>query len=97
MKHTWSFITFEVENITHTSQMALSSHSVVYIYPHQSINALPSFLLLIGLCGALGRIRVKHTCTAYIAKSNNGSMEKNVIHSDQSVHVGGNGMIMITP
>ena len=76
--------------------MALSSCSMVYIYPHQGIDALPSFLRLIGLCGGLGRIRVKHTCIAYIAKSNNGSMEKNVILLDQGVHVCGS-RIMITP
>jgi hypothetical protein len=56
-----------------------------------------AFLLLIGLSGVWGRIKVKHTCIAYIAKSNNGSMENNVIHSDQGVDVCGNGMIMITP
>jgi hypothetical protein len=46
---------------------------------------------------SLGRIKVKHICIAYIAKSNNGSMEKNIIHSDQGVHACGNGLIMITP
>jgi hypothetical protein len=30
---------------------------------------------------SLDRIRVKHTCIAYIAKSNIRSMEKNIIHS----------------
>jgi hypothetical protein len=46
---------------------------------------------------SLGRIKVKHICIAYIAKSNNGSMEKNIIHSDQGVYACGNGLIMITP
>ena len=31
-------------------------------------------LLLINLCGSLGRIRVRHTCISFIAKSNNGSI-----------------------
>jgi len=48
-----------------------------------------SFLLLIGLCGALGREKVRHTCNAYIAMSNNGSMEKIIIPLDQDVHVCG--------
>jgi hypothetical protein len=59
------------------------------MYPHQGITVLPYTLLLIGICGVLGRIKVKHTCIAYIAKSNNGSMEENIIHSDQDVHVYG--------
>ena len=67
------------------------------MYPHQGISGLPYFLLLTSLCGVKGRIRVKHTCIAYIAKSNKGSMEKNIIPLDQDVHVCGNMMIMITP
>jgi hypothetical protein len=59
------------------------------MYPHQGISVLPYTLLLIGLFGVLGRIKVKHTCIAYIAKSNNGSMEENIIYSDQDVHVYG--------
>jgi hypothetical protein len=69
--------------------MVLSDHSMVFV-SHQGTSVLPYILLLIGLCGVLGRIRVKHTCIAYIAKLNNGSMEKNIIHSDQGVHVCGN-------
>ena len=57
------------------------------MYPHQGIGGLPYFLLLESLCGVQGRIRVKHTCIAYIAKSNKGSMEKNVIPLDQDVHI----------
>jgi hypothetical protein len=38
-----------------------------------------SFLLIIGLCNVLGRIRVRHTYIAYIAKSNSGFMEKHAI------------------
>jgi hypothetical protein len=52
---------------------------------------------LISLCGAQGKIRVRHTCIAYIAKSDNGSMEKCVISLDQDVHVCGNVVIIITP
>ena len=37
----------------------------------------------------MGKIKVRHACIAFIAKSNNGSMEKNVIQSNQDVHVCG--------
>ena len=38
----------------------------------------------------MGRDEVwKHTCIAYFAKSNNGSKEKDVIQSNQDVHVCG--------
>jgi hypothetical protein len=39
------------------------------------------------LMWSLGRIKIKHTYIVYIAKSNNGSMEKNAIHLDQGVLV----------
>ena len=32
---------------------------------------------------------IEHTCNAYIVKSSNGSKEKNVIQSNQDVHVCG--------
>jgi len=54
-------------------------------------------LLLISLCGALGWIRVRHTCIACAAKSNNRSKEKYVIHLDQDMHVCENVVVMITP
>ena len=38
----------------------------------------------------IGRDKTReHTCIAYIVKSNNGSKEKNVIQSNQDVHVCG--------
>ena len=70
------FVIFANENIAHTSpQMVPSSHSIVFVsLPRHSCFALhPTSNRLMW---SLGRIRVKHTCIAYIAKSNNGSMEK---------------------
>jgi len=85
------FITFAIENLAHTSpQMVLSSHSMVYISSprHWCFAFLPTSNKLMW---SLGRIRVKHT------KSNNGPMEKNIILSDQGVHVCESWMIMIIP
>jgi hypothetical protein len=79
MKHTWSFYNFfAIENLAHTSQMVLSNHSRVFVSSprHWCFAFLPTSNRLMW---SLGRIRVKHTCIAYIAKSNNGSMEKNNI------------------
>jgi hypothetical protein len=86
MKHTWSFYIFEIESIAHTSpQMVLSSHSMVFISLPKAIEFAFFFILLKSLCGALDRD--KHTCIAYFAKSNNRSKEKDVIQSNQDVHV----------
>ena len=66
------FIIFANENIARTSpQMVLSIRSMVF---SPSPRLCLSFLLLIGICGAQGRERVRHTCIVYIAKSNNGSI-----------------------
>ena len=90
-------VTFGIKNITHTSpQVVLSNRSMVYVSSprHWCFALLPTSNKLMW---SLGRIRVKHTCIAHIAKSNNGSMEKKFIHSDQGVHVCGSRIIMITP
>jgi len=70
------FITFAIEILAHTSpQMVLSSHSMVFVSsPRQwCFVFLPTSNMLMW---SFGRIRVKHTCIAYIAKSNNGSWRK---------------------
>ena len=98
MNHTWSFYNFcnwELSSYF-SSNGTLKSLNSVYILT-KALMLCFYILLLISLCGAPGWIRVRHTCIACIAKSNNRSMEKIIIHSDQGVHVCGNGMIMITP
>jgi hypothetical protein len=46
---------------------------------------------------AAATMNMKKNILLYIAKSNNGSLKKNIIHSDQGVHMCENGMIMTTP
>ena len=77
-----------------------SSHAFLKWYSQipQSVCFLPRafwvfafffFLHLKSLCGAqVGKVW-RHTCIAYFAKSNNGSMEKNIIQSNQDVQVCG--------
>ena len=70
--------------------MVLSNHSSV-CFLTKAFWVLPFlfFLLLKSLCGAqVGKVW-RHTCIAYFAKSNNGSMEKNIIQSNQDVQVCG--------
>jgi hypothetical protein len=86
MKHTWSFYNFcnwKLSSYT-SPQMVLLNHSMVYISSprHWCFAFFPTSNKL------QGKIRVKHTCITYIAKSDNGSMEKNIIHSKMCVEVG---------
>ena len=70
--------------------MVLSNHSSV-CFLTKAFWVLPFlfFLLLKSLCGAqVGKVS-RHTCIAYFAKSINGSMEKNIIQSNQDVQVCG--------
>jgi len=90
MKHTWSFYNFCNWKLSSyfSSNVILKSLNGVYILTKALVFA---FLHTSNrLMWSLGRIKVKHTCIAYIAKSNNRSMEENIIHSDQGVHVCGN-------
>jgi hypothetical protein len=61
------------------------------IGPHSSPRHLIclSFILLLmmTICGAQGRIKIKHTFITYIAKPKTGSRRKQFIQSDQDVHV----------
>jgi len=70
--------------------MVLSNHSSV-CFLTKAFWVLPFlfFLLLKSLCGAQVWKLSRHTCIAYFAKSNNGSMEKNIIQSNQDVQVCG--------
>jgi hypothetical protein len=88
MKHTWSFCNFcnWKQSSYFSSNDTLKWLKGVCILTKSLMHCL-CFLLLISLCGALGRIRVRHTCIACIAKPNNGSMKKYVILLDQDVHV----------
>ena len=67
--------------------MILSDRSKCMV-PHQGINvAFLHILLLIGLCGAVGREEMWNTCLSYFAKSKTGSLEETNIHPDQDVHM----------
>ena len=60
------------------------------MYPHQGVDALPLLPTSKKACLEIWvGMKVSHTCIAYIAKPNNGSMKKYVILLDQDVHVCG--------
>jgi hypothetical protein len=95
MKHTWSFLWILQMKSSNFSYGTLKLLNGVCILTKALVFCLTSYFWQAYV--KLGRIRIKHTCIAHIAKSNNGSMEKHVIPLDQDVHVCGNMVIMITP
>ena len=71
--------------------MVLSNHSSV-CFLTKAFWVLPFLFFLLlkkSLCGAQVGELWRHSCIAYFAKSNNGSMEKNIIQSNQDVQVCG--------
>ena len=81
---------FEIKYSSHALLKRYSQITQVFVSsPRHFDFAFFFFLLLKSLCGAqVGKIS-RHTCIAYFAKSNNGSMEKNIIQSNQDVQVCG--------
>ena len=71
--------------------MVLSNHSSV-CFVTKAFWVLPFLFFLLlkkSLCGAQVGELWRHSCIAYFSKSNNGSMEKNIIQSNQDVQVCG--------
>jgi len=73
----------------HSSNGTLKITQVFVPSPRHFEFAFFFYLLIKSLCGAqVGKVS-RHTCIAYFAKSNNGSMKKNIIQSNQDVQVCG--------
>ena len=73
----------------HSSNGTLKITQVFVPSPRHFEFAFFFYLLIKSLYGAqVGKVS-RHTCIAYFAKSNNGSMKKNIIQSNQDVQVCG--------
>ena len=73
--------------------MTFSSLSiyVVFVDPHQGNKDVMPFSLHTtkAYVELIGGVKARHTCNAYIVKSNNGSKERWVIQSNKDVYVCG--------
>ena len=88
---TWRDFFFEIKHSSHAFLKWYSQipQSVCFLTRAFWVFAFFFFLHLKSLCGAqVGKVW-RHTCIAYFAKSNNGSMEKNIIQSNQDVQMCG--------
>ena len=85
------FNKFSKQTLLSSSFDSLGSLNVYMSLPRHLTCLFFILLLVMAICGAQGRVwRIRHTCIAHIAKSKTRSKEeKQVIQSDQDVHVYG--------
>ena len=88
----WGFFNkFSKQTLLSSSFDSLRSLNVYMSLPRHLTCVFFILLLVMAICGAQGRAwSIRHTCITYIAKSKNRiQREKQVIQSDQDVHVHG--------
>ena len=85
------FNKFSKETLLSSSFDSFRSLNVYMSLPRHFTCLFFILLLVMAVCRAQGRVwRIRHTCITWIAKSKTGSKEKKqVIQSDQDVHVHG--------